>query len=55
MEKIFLEGRVIPVKVSAGCDKKMRVRCSLYGTEECPNKECDGFLVCPSAERHSDR
>jgi len=55
MEKIFLEGRDIPVKVSAGCDKKMRVRCSLYGTEECPNKECDGFLVCPSAERHSDR
>lgn len=55
MEKISFDGRDIPVRVSAGCDRKMKVRCSLYGTDECPNKECSGFLVCPSAERHSDR
>lgn len=55
MEKMSFEGKEIPVKLSYGCNKKMQVLCSLYGTEMCPDKECSGYFTCQSSKSHSNR
>lgn len=35
-------------------DGRMVVRCSLFGTSQCPNPDCSGYHYCPCSKNHSD-
>ena len=35
-------------------DGRMVVRCSLFGTSQCPNPDCTGYHYCPCSKNHSD-
>lgn len=55
MEDLTRKIEELQVEVTPGCSARMKVRCALYGTKECPDKSCTGYLTCPSSIQHSDR